>query len=555
MNAGHEILVGQPIANAVLVLSLVAATGLMLAMIKVRSIGIGVAGVLFTGIAFGHFGFGIPHDVLEFAREFGLILFVFTIGLQLGPGFFAALRRDGLQLNVLAMVVVLSGAGLTLLAGLLGRIGFPAAFGLFSGASTNTPSLGAVQQTLAIMGKATPETAALPALAYAVSYPGGVLGIITVLLILRTLFRISPEREAEELRASQAAGHEPLKRASLLIENPNIYGLTIAEIPARRETGVVISRILPAKSDQVRRAAEDTVLHAGDCVLAVGTAASLEQFARVVGCRIEADLMHTSGDVEFRKVVVTQAAVIGRTIRELALHDDATITRLRRGDLEMSAGDDLRLQFGDRVQIVGDPGGLDRATALLGNSRHALQITNFIPIFLGIALGVAAGALPFQLPGVPLPVRLGIAGGPLLLAILLSRLGRIGPLLLQMPHSANLAFRELGITLFLACVGLKAGPLFMETVLSSSGAVWFAAGLVITIVPLLAVGLWARAVKKLNFMTICGLLSGSMTDPPALAFACAVSKSDAPSVSYATVYPLAMFARILVAQVLVLMFG
>jgi putative transport protein len=221
----------------------------------------------------------------------------------------------------------------------------------------------------------------------------------------------------------------------------------------------------------------------------------------------------------------------------------------------MTAQADARLQFGDRLQIVGEPAGLDRATALLGNSQRALQVTNFVPIFLGIALGIAAGAVPLQLPGVPLPVRLGIAGGPLLLAILLSRLGRLGPMLLQMPHSANLAFRELGITLFLACVGLKAGPLFVQTVLSARGALWFAAGIVITVVPLLVVGIWARAVMKLNFMTICGLLSGSMTDPPALAFACAVSKSDAPSVSYAAVYPLAMFSRILVAQALVLIFG
>jgi putative transport protein len=554
MNASHHFLPDQPMANAVLVLSLVAATGLMLANARIRGIGLGVVGVLFSGIAFGHLGFGIPLDILEFAREFGLILFVFTIGLQLGPGFIASLRKDGLRLNGLALVIVFGGAVLTVFVAVLMRVGFPAAYGLFSGATTNTPSLGAVQQTLALTGKATLESAAIPALAYAASYPGGVVGIIAVLLLLRTIFRISPEREAEQLRAAKS---EPLEHASLLIENPNLDGLMIAEIPARAETGVVISRILPAKSMQVMRAAEDTVLHPGDCVLTVGTPTNLRQFERVVGCRIEADLMQASGDIQVRNVAVTQSGVIGRTIGELLprLLGAATITRIRRGDVEMTARDDARLQFGDRLQVVGEPGGLDHATALLGNSEQALLHTNFLPIFLGIALGIGAGAMPLHFPGLPLPVRLGIAGGPLLLAIFLSRIGRVGPLIFQMPHSANLAFRELGITLFLACVGLKAGPLFVETVLSGRGALWFAAGIVITVVPLLAVGLWARAVMKLNFMTICGLLSGSMTDPPALAFACAVAKSEAPSVSYAAVYPLAMFSRILAAQALVLIFG
>ncbi|MEO6739816.1 MAG: putative transporter, partial [Chthoniobacteraceae bacterium] len=543
-------LVGQPIANAVLVLSLVAAAGLLLAGVRVRGIGLGVAGVLFAGIAFGHFGFTIPHDVLDFTREFGLILFVFTIGLQLGPGFFASLRKDGLHLNILALVIVILGGALTVLAGKIGGIGFPAAFGLFSGATTNTPSLGAVQQTLAIVGHTPPETAALPALAYAATYPGGVIGIITVLLLLRVMFRISPEREAAALRG----GSEPLVRASFLIENKNLDGLCIADILGRLETVVVISRILPANHGEVVLAKEDALLHLGDCVLAVGTPHGLEQFEKMVGVRVETDLMRTLGDVDFRIVSVTQPRVIGRTIGDLTLDliEAATITRVQRGDVEMTAHDDTRLQFGDRLRIVGSARGLDRATALLGNSQEALNVTNFVPIFLGIALGIVAGALPLRIPGIPLPVRLGIAGGPLLLAIFLSRAGRIGPMLLRMPPSANLALRELGITLFLACVGLKAGPHFIPTVMSGRGAMWFAAGLVITIVPLLAVGIWARAVKKLNFMTISGLLAGSMTDPPALAFACAVSKSDAPSVSYAAVYPLTMFARILAAQILVL---
>jgi putative transport protein len=555
MHPTQELLAGQPTGNAILVLSLVATVGLLLAMVRIRGIGLGVAGVLFAAIGFGHLGYGIPHEVLEFVREFGLILFVFSIGLQLGPGFFASLRQDGLRLNGLALGVIFLGAAVTLAVAWLFGTGYPAAYGLFCGASTNTPALGAVQQALPMVTRGDASTVA--ALAYAVSYPGGVVGIIGSLLLLRRVFRIHLPTEVARFEAEHRKNNEPLTRQSFLVENPNLHGVSVGSIPARSETGVVVSRIQRAGETEVRMAPDDTLLSVGDRLLAVGTAQGLAQFQRVVGRVSEIDLMQSPGEVDFRRVVVTQTRVIGQPIAalEAGLLNGVTLTRVTRAGLEMTARPDRHLHFGDEVQIVGAPKDLERALAVLGNSRHALRVTSFVPIFIGIALGVMAGAFPLQVPGVPLPIRLGIAGGPLLLAILLSRLGRIGPLILHMPQSANLAFRELGITLFLACVGLKAGPAFIDTVLTPQGAVWLGAGALITLAPLLLMGGIGRAVLKLDFLTLCGLLSGSMTDPPALAFATSLSNSEAPAVSYAAVYPLAMFARIFVAQVLVLTLG
>jgi len=547
--------VNQPVAWAVLVLSLVGAAGLALASVKVRGVGLGIAGVLFAGIVIGHFGIYIDHGILEFVREFGLILFVFTIGLQLGPGFFASLRREGLKFNLLAAAVILLGVALTL--GLAKALGIDlfAAIGLFTGATTNTPSLGAAQQAMNTLG-ANAERAALPALAYAVAYPGGVFGIIVTLLVLRFAFKIQPEAEAEAYRAEQRKGTAALERMNLLIENPNLENLAIANLPGRRETGVIISRIQRAGESEVRTATEQTVLRRGDIILAVGPRQSLERFRAIVGRESEVNLMQTPGQVASWRIVVTRKEVLGRTLGELALDArfGVIVTRITRADLEMTALPELRLQFGDMLQIVGDAEALPKAAQELGNSPRALNETNFTPIFIGIALGVLAGMLPIVIPGMPVPVKLGLAGGPLILAIILGRIGRIGPLLWYMPANANMAFRELGIVLFLACVGLKAGEKFFGTVFTQQGLTWLFAGVAITVIPLLVVGVIARLSLKMNYTAISGLLAGSMTDPPALAFANAICKSDAPSVAYATVYPLTMLLRIVAVQILVLVF-
>jgi putative transport protein len=540
------------VAHAVLVLALVVAAGLALGSIRVRGVGLGSAGVLFAGIAMGHLGLRIDRAILEFVREFGLILFVFTIGLQLGPGFFAALRRQGLQLNLLAAAVVGLGSLITLLAArLLGLDPF-AALGLLAGATTNTPSLAAAQQALATLPGISGQQVARLALSYAAAYPIAIGGIIGSLVALRSLFRIDPVQEAERFRAGQQQGVEALVRMNLVVENPNLDGLALGGVPERRETGVVVSRIRRAGEREVHTATEETVLRQGDVILAVGTAASLEQFRRVVGRQADVDLTREPGNVTSRRIIVTRKAVVGKSLKELGLAPlyGVTVTRVTRADLEVTAVQDLRLQFGDVLQAVGSMDGLERAAVALGNSLRALGETHFAPIFLGIALGVLLGVRPFALPGVPVPVRLGLAGGPLLVAILVGRLGRVGPLLWYMPVESNLAFREMGISLFLACIGLRAGEQFFATVFSDVGMLWLVAGLGITVLPLLAVGVFARAVLGLDFMTLGGLLAGSVTDPPALAFAGSMARSDAPALAYATVYPLTMLLRILIAQVL-----
>ena len=540
------------VAHAVLVLALVVAAGLALGSVRVRGVGLGSAGVLFAGIALGHLGLRIDRAILEFVREFGLILFVFTIGLQLGPGFFAALRRQGLQLNLLAAAIVGLGSLIALLAArLLGLDPF-AALGLLAGATTNTPSLAAAQQALATLPGVSGQEVARLALSYAAAYPIAIGGIIGTLVTMRTLFRIDPVQEAERFRVGQQQGVEALVRMNLVVENPNLDGLALGGVPGRRETGVVVSRIRRAGEREVHTATEETVLRQGDVILAVGTAAGLEQFRRVVGRQAEVDLTREPGNVTSRRIIVTRKAVVGKSLKELGLAPlyGVTVTRVTRADLEVTAVQDLTLQFGDVLQAVGSTEGLERAAVALGNSLRALGETHFAPIFLGIALGVLLGVRPFALPGVPVPVRLGLAGGPLLVAILVGRLGRVGPLLWYMPVESNLAFREMGISLFLACVGLRAGEQFFATVFTSTGMLWLLAGLGITVLPLLAVGTFARAALGLDFMTLGGLLAGSVTDPPALAFAGSMARSDAPALAYATVYPLTMLLRILIAQVL-----
>ncbi len=554
MDGLTQLAASQPIAHAILVLSVVIVAGLSVGGLKYRGIGLGAVGVLFSGIVAGHFGWAIEPAVLHFVKEFGLILFVFTIGLQLGPGFFAALRRDGLALNSLAAFTVLSGAGLTLLLTQFGINPF-AALGLFSGATTNTPSLGAAQQTLETLSATAAGRRDLPALAYAVAYPVGILGIIGSLLILRAMFRIDPEAEAAAFHRERHAGTAPLTRVNLLVENANLAGVPLGEIPGRRETGVVISRHRRAGAQTVTNASDETPVQPGDILLAVGTATNLERFRRVVGCRSDVDLMQTPGPVTFRRVLVTRRDVLGKTVDGLGLDQlyNVTVTRVTRADIEMTAVPELRLQFGDQLYLVGDSESLKAAEHAVGNSLREMNSTHFVPVFTGIALGVLAGLVPIQFPGLPVPVKLGLAGGPLVLAILLARVGHFGPLVWHMPVTANLAFRELGITLFLACVGLGAGERFFATVFAGTGVAWLGAATLITMVPLLAAGIFARLRLRLNYMSICGLLAGSMTDPPALAFASSIGKSDAPSVAYATVYPLTMLLRILAAQLLALL--
>ena len=543
-------------AHAVLVLAAVATAGLALGLVRVAGVRLGVAGVLFAGILAGHAGLAVQPDILGFARDFGLILFVYTVGIQVGPGFLTSLRKQGLPLNLLALAIVLLGALLTVLVSWVAGIDMAAAVGIFAGATTNTPALGAAQEALKQAAALGPERASLPALGYAVAYPFGIIGIILAMLLLRALLRIDPAAEARAFEKERDSGKEPLMRMNIRVCNPNLAGLRLHEIPGKEHLGVIISRIRYGGETEVTVANSETVLHEGDTILAIGTAKALRDFCLIVGRESADNLVDAPGPVTFARFVVTRPDVLGHTIRELELTQryGVAVTRVSRADVEMSAIPGLRIQFGDMLQVFGKEEDIAKAGEVLGNSVKDLNRTNFIPMFLGIAFGILLGVWPFTVGEMPMPVRLGLAGGPLVAAIVLSRIGRIGPLLWYMPLNANLAIRELGITLFLACAGLKAGEHFFEIALTRQGFMWMACGAVITLVPLLLVALIGRAFLKLNFINLCGLLSGSMTDPPALAFANSVNNSDAPSVAYATVYPLTMLMRILAAQILVAVF-
>lgn len=543
----------QPVAHAIGALALVCVIGMALGSLKFRGIGLGTSGVLFAGILAGHFGEAVDHHTLEFVKEFGLILFVFTIGLQLGPGFFAALRQQGVKMNLLAAAVVVLGAVGAPLAGWLAGFDSAAVLGIFSGASTNTPSLGAGTQTLGTMPGISEDRLALPALAYAVTYPVAIVGIIGTLLLLKRIFRIDAAKEAADFAEKNRHPIELLERRTLVVTNPNLEAVRLGEVPGRIEAGVTISRVRHGEETLI--ATDASVIHLDDRLAVVGTPGGLDTFTRVIGQRSDEDLVLTESSITFRRVVVTDRAVLGKSVGQLGLDErfGVAVTRVTRADLEMSAVPDLRLQFGDMLQIVGRDEDLGKAAQALGNSLKEMNETHFIPFFIGISLGIALGTLPIAFPGIPQPVKLGLAGGPLIVALLLGRIGRIGRQVWHMPVNTNLAFREFGIALFFAAVGLSAGEKFFETVFSTTGLQWLVAGVGVTVVPLLIVGIFARTVLKMNFMDLSGLLAGSMTDPPALAFASNIAGSDAPTVGYATVYPLTTLMRILSAQVLAIL--
>jgi putative transport protein len=517
---------------------------------KVRGIGLGTAGVLFAGILVGHFGEQIDQRTLNFVKEFGLILFVFTIGLQLGPGFFATLRQQGVKMNLIAAAIVILGAITAPIIGWLAHFDPAAVLGILCGAVTNTPALGAATQTIAMTPNIAPDRLALPALAYAVTYPTAIAGMIGTLVLLKQIFRIDPVQEGIDFAIKNQRKAEPIERRTLVVTNRNLDGVRLDAIPGRVETGVTISRV--RRGEQTHVATDTIVIRCDDRIAAVGTHAGLAQFERVIGHRSDEDLVLAESGITFRRVVVTDRSVLGKTVGELDLDDrfGVAVTRITRAGIEMSAVAGLRLQFGDMVQIVGSDADLDKAAAVLGNSLKELNETHFIPFFVGIVLGIALGTMPIVLPGLPHPIRLGLAGGPLIAALILGRVGRIGRQVWHMPVNTNLAFREFGIALFFAAVGLGAGAKFFSTVFSTTGLQWLLAGACVTILPLVLIGVIARGVWKMNFIDLSGILAGSMTDPPALAFASNIARSEAPTIAYATVYPLTTLLRILSAQVL-----
>jgi len=546
---------GNSVAQPIVVLSLTIVLGLALGRISILGVKFGVGGVLFSGLLLANFGLQVESELLHFAREFGLILFVFTIGMQVGPGFFDSLRRRGLFLNLAALAIVLLGLATVVVCFFLFDLPLPMAVGLLCGAVTNTPSLAAASE---VFSEVFPGNAAAyvtdAGIGYAMAYPCGILGILLVMILVRIVFRISPAAELEELKRLDALQNPPLQAQTYVVANPNLFGLKLKEIFAHQSEGIVISRV-KEPDDAIFHAVEpDTVLVKDMLIHAVGEQEHLHQFQLLVGPPTDPHTVEERGPLEIRRVLVTKGAVAGKSLRALGLTPEhgVTVTRIIRAGVEFSAGPGIRLHYGDKLVTVGGSDALDKAGAVVGNSVQALNHPHVMPIFLGILFGVICGSIPLTVPGLPAGLKLGLAGGPLLAAIVLSKINHLGGLIWYLPLGANLILREIGIALFLACVGLGAGAGFFQTLISPSGIGMVGVGAIITVVPLLLVALAARIWFKYDYATICGLLAGSMTDPPALAFCVQMLRSDSPSSVYATVYPFTMILRIFTAQILVL---
>ncbi|MCL8069032.1 putative transporter [Klebsiella quasipneumoniae] len=546
------------IALTVSVLALVAVVGLWIGNVKIRGVGFGIGGVLFGGIIVGHFvdqaGVALSSPMLHFIQEFGLILFVYTIGIQVGPGFFASLRVSGLRLNLFAILIVILGGLVTAVLHKLFNIPLPVVLGIFSGAVTNTPALGAGQQILRDLGVPF-EVVDQMGMSYAMAYPFGICGILLTMWLVRLFFRINVEKEAQQFEESSGNGHAHLHTINVRVENPNLHQMAIQDVPMLNSDNIVCSRL--KRGELLMVPAPGTLIQAGDLLHLVGRPEDLHNAQLVIGQEVATSLSTRGTDLKVERVVVTNEKVLGKKIRDLHVKQryDVVISRLNRAGVELVASSSASLQFGDILNLVGRPEAIDAVAAELGNAQQKLQQVQMLPVFIGIGLGVLLGSIPLFIPGFPAALKLGLAGGPLIMALILGRIGSISKLYWFMPPSANLALRELGIVLFLAVVGLKSGGDFVATLTQGDGLSWIAYGIFITAIPLLTVGILARMLANMNYLTLCGMLAGSMTDPPALAFANNLhATSGAAALSYATVYPLVMFLRIITPQLLAVLF-
>ncbi len=552
MNWIYDLFFGSGLAHSILILASVITIGIILGRIKIAGISLGITWILFAGIAFGHFGMGINEHILHFVKEFGLILFVYSIGLQVGPSFFASFKQGGMTLNMLAIGIVFLGVLTTYVIHLVTGTDLSVMVGVLSGAVTNTPGLGAAQQTYMDMNGVDNDVIAT---GYAVAYPLGVIGIIMTILVLRYIFRISLSGEQEKL-SSRASSEKNTVRVTMVVKNPAIFGKTIMEIADLIDKYFVVSRLLH-DDGRMEIPKSDSALKEGDKILVVTSQADIDAITALIGSKNEMtlnDWTKLDKNMVIRRIMITKSAINGRSLADLKIRSvyGVNITRITRAGVDLIASPDLTLQVGDRVLVVGAEEDIKELEELLGNSLHQLREPHLIPIFLGIAVGVFFGSIPFMLPGIPQPVKLGLAGGPLIIAILISYFGPKYKLVTYNTISANMMLREMGISLFLAAVGLGAGEGFVEAV-AGGGYKWVGYGVIITVLPIFIIGIIARLVYKLNYFTIMGLIAGSTTDPPALAYSNGVAGNSAPAVAYATVYPLTMFLRVLTAQVLILM--
>ena len=557
----NDLFFGTGIAHSILLFAAVIGIGIWLGRFKIKGVSIGSTWILFVGILLSHFGLRADPTVLAFVKDFGLILFVFSIGLQVGPSFFHSFRKGGVVMNVLAVSLVLLAVAVTVVLHLVTGESLPTLTGVMSGAVTNTPGLGAAQQTLsdsilssggstAAAGSATAGLAS----AYAVAYPLGVLGVIFLIILSKSLFKIDLDREKSQLDEDDDAS-EGARRIHCEVENPAIFGKTLKDVVGEIGDRFVISRIM--HDGEVLVPGPETVFHQGDKLLIVTSPHNADAVRIIFGEEIQmhqSDWMKIDEHMVTRRLSITKSSLTGKRLTELGIRRNfnVTVTRVVRAGVELVANPNLILQMGDAIIVVGSESHIQDVAKLVGNKPDNLSKPNLVPIFLGIALGVIFGSLPIRFPGIPQPVKLGLAGGPLIIAILLGYSGPRWKITTYTTMSANMMIREMGISLFMAAVGIGAGENFVSSILGG-GYWWILYGALITLIPVGTIILLARLVFKLNFYQICGLVSGGTTDPAVLAFAQGMYGTDYTSVNYATVYPLTMFMRVLVAQVLILL--
>ena len=550
-----ELFTGNGVAHSIFIYSLVIALGVMLGKIKFFGISLGATFVLFVGLLAGHLGCQIDSGTLKFIQEFGLILFIFSIGLQVGPSFFSSFKEGGLTLNALAMAII----GLNIVIALViffidPNLKAHELVGIMSGAVTNTPGLGAAQQAL-IETQADGATMMNEAMSmgYAAAYPLGVVGIILSMIVVKSIFKIGVDKEAKEIEDEKTNSQLQPHLVTYKVTNKLIIGSTIHHLHQIIDHNFVISRI--RKGDgHVHIPVSTTVIEEGDLLLVVMSQQDEEMFDAVLGPHEKMDWKADPDPVTARRIVVTKSEFTGRKLGSLRLRMGykLNVTRVHRAGLDLIASPNLALQVGDRLTVVGNINDINRLADAMGNSTKMLDHPNIFTMFIGIVLGIILGSIPLMLPGMSVPMKLGLAGGPLIVAILLGRYGYKLKLITYSSSSANLMLRELGICLFLASVGLAAGGNFAATVFNATGAKWVLYGFLITFIPLIVIGLIGRGRHKINYCTLMGLIAGSNTDPPALAYANKTANNDAPAVAYSTVYPLTMFLRVILAQILIL---
>ncbi len=536
-------------ANTILLYAIIISIGVFLGKFKIRGISLGITWVLFIGIFAGHLGFQIEPNTLTFIKDFGLILFVFCIGLQVGPSFFSSFKRGGIIFNILAMGIVFLNIIVALVLYYIdGSIELPMIVGVLFGAATNTPGLGAANEALNQIN----YTGDPISLGYACAYPLGIAGAIIAIIAVKYICRINIDKEEEYLKTHDKDG-ESLTVLQLEICNDAITAKPLKEITKLTQHHFICSRI--CHQDIISKPDADTILHQGDFIMVICKEEDIESITKFFGKKSDFNWINESLPMISRRILITKSDINGKKLKDLHLSNiyNVIVTRVNRSGVDLFADPNLELQIGDRIMVVGKKESIDHVAQLLGNELKKLDTPNIITIFVGIFLGILVGSIPLKFPGMPTPVKLGLAGGPLIIAILIGRFGHKLKLITYTTVSANLMLREIGIALFLASVGIDAGDSFLHTIIEGDGLLYVAYGVIITIIPIIIIGLLGRYVFHINYFSLAGLISGATTNPAALAFASQSANNDKPAVAYSTVYPLTMFLRIISGQIILLL--